>query len=131
MALKQEIWWLNRIWVEHPIFWDGNNQKTTKKQKPMWLPVLKPSKNHKSRIRKIYFIYRYRLGNKNSRHLFLVYFCMSLLWHPCHNSVIQNQKSSTGTQWLQKLTFWKKETPAKPQQQAFSITTTINDTKLI
>jgi len=29
MALKQEIWWLNRIWVEHPIFWDGNNQKTT------------------------------------------------------------------------------------------------------
>lgn len=131
MALKQEIWWLNRIWVEHPIFWDGNNQKTTTKQKPMWLPVLKPSKNHKSRIRKIYFIYRYRLGNKNSRHLFLVHFCMSLLWHPCHNSVIQNKKSPTGTQWLQKLTFWKKETPAKPQQQAFSITATINDTKLI
>ena len=95
----------------------------------MWLPVLKPSKNHKPRIRKIYFIYRYRLGNKNSRHLFLVHFCMSLLWHPCHNSVIQNQKSPTGTQWLQKLTFWKKETPAKPQQQAFSITATINDTQ--
>lgn len=61
----------NLGWAPHFLRW--KQPKNHRKQKPMWLPVLKPSKNHKSRIRKIYFIYRYRLGNKNSRHFTPIY----------------------------------------------------------
>lgn len=128
----------NLGWAPHFLRW--KQPKNHHKQKPMWLPVLKPSKNHKSRIRKStsYTVIGWetkiadtlRLFTYHSSNRLKVYFCMSLLWHPCHNSVIWKSKSSTGTQWLQKLTFWKKETPAKPQQ-AFSITATINDIKLI
>lgn len=130
MALKQEIWWLNRIWVEHPIFWDGNNQKTTPNKSQcdclFWShPKIINQESEKSTSYTV-IGWETKIADTYFWFIFVCHYCDI----PCHNSVIENQKSSTGTQWLQKLTFWKKETPAKPQQ-AFSITATINDTKLI
>jgi len=81
----------DRIWVEHPTFW-----KDQKKVQTEWLPVLKPSKII-SRIKKIYFIYSKRLGNKNSWRFVSAYIfhsknrhiiCIALLWQSSHNSVI-------------------------------------------
>jgi len=86
----------NLGWAPHFLRW--KQPKNHRKQKPMWLPVLKPSKNHKSRIRKStsYTVIGWETKIADTLRLFTYhlsnglkfYFCMSLLWHPCHNSVI-------------------------------------------
>jgi len=106
MALKQEIWWLNRIWVEHPIFWDGNNQKTNTNKSQcdclFWShPKIINQESEKStsytvigwetKIADTLRLFTYHLSNGLK-----VYFCMSLLWHSCHNSVIYNQNHQLG-----------------------------------
>lgn len=106
MALKQEIWWLNRIWVEHPIFWDGNNQKTTANKSQCDCLFWSHPKiiNQESEKSTSYTVIGWetkiadtlRLFTYHSSNGLKVYFCMSLLWHPCHNSVIQNQNHLLG-----------------------------------
>lgn len=76
---------LVRIWVEHPTFW-----RIEKKVQTEWLPVLKPSKII-SRIKKIYFIYSKRLGNKNSWRFVTAYIFHSknrhIVLHYCDSPV--------------------------------------------
>jgi len=94
MALKQEIIAWKKI--SQNLGWAPHFLKDRKKVQTEWLPVLKPSKII-SRIKKIYFIYSKRLGNKNSWRFVSAYIfhsknrhiiCIALLWQSSHNSVI-------------------------------------------